>query len=372
MLRFGFGPAAALLPLVLHFGDELLRLPHLDDAALDQPLEHLVEDLFRRARRRDDAARVQRHVALLDAFGRERADRREVLRETHGGHDLPELGRGLDAEQAQIQRHGRVRLDRRTDDAHLDRQLDAAAEIAGLVGPPVRQRRIAAAARRVSVRAGLDGAPVVARRDGDGIDAVHDAFVVRGGAIRIDGRELGGDDDAVARLLAACSRLPASCSTGILQLRAHERAVGEVRQDAQEHLAARDRLDERRDALAHAVDEIRAHRVARVDEQVHDEHLLGARRQRMDEQLDVAGAAAARHHVRVQAVGEVDDLLLALAQRLLRLLHVGQIHDLNLADQNRVRRFGLETAARADQLACGAHAPRSTDGSSTTIGTMYC
>ena len=75
----------------------------------------------------------------------------------------------------------------------------------------------------------------------------------------------------------------------------------------------------------------------------------------MDEQLDVAGAAAARHHVRVQAVGEVDDLLLALAQRAFRFLHVGQIHDLNLADQNRVRRFGLETAASADQLACRAH-----------------
>ena len=133
-------------------------------------------------------------------------------------------------------------------------------------------------------------------------------------------------------------------------MRAHERAVGEIRQDAQEYLAAGDRLDERRDALAHAVDEIRAHRVARVDEQMDDEHLFRARRQRVNEQLDVARAATARHHVRVQAVGEIDDLLLALAQGLLRLLHVRQIHDLDLTDQNRIGRFGFETAAGTDQL----------------------
>src|SRR6185503_4215092 len=69
------------LALVLHLRDELLRFPHLDDAALDQPLEHLVENFLRRAGGRDDAARVQRHVPLLDAFRRERANRREVLRE---------------------------------------------------------------------------------------------------------------------------------------------------------------------------------------------------------------------------------------------------------------------------------------------------
>src|SRR5262245_34715516 len=49
------------LPLVLNFGDELLRLPNLDDAALNQPLEHFVENFLRRTRGRHDAARVQRH-----------------------------------------------------------------------------------------------------------------------------------------------------------------------------------------------------------------------------------------------------------------------------------------------------------------------
>ena len=184
-------------------------------------------------------------------------------------------------------------------------------------------------------------------------------------------RELGGDDDAVARLLARVAAAR-ELLDGNLAARAHDRAIGEVRQDAQEHFAARDRLDERRDAFAHAVDEIRAHRVARVDEQVHDEHLLRARRQRMHEQLDVACAAAARDHVRVQAVGEVDDLLLAIAQRLLRLLHVRQIHDLNLADQDRIRRFGAEAAAARGSACTRSPSAAITDGSSTTIGTMYC
>ena len=48
---------------------------------------------------------------------------------------------------------------------------------------------------------------------------------------------------------------------------------------------------------------------------------------------------------------EVDDLLLAVAQRVLRLLDVRQVHDLDLADQDRIRRFGLEAAAVAHELA---------------------
>jgi len=101
----------------------------------------------------------------------------------------------------------------------------------------------------------------------------------------------------------------------------------------------------------HAVDEIRAHRVARVDEQVHDEHLLRARRQRVDEQLDITRAATARNHVGVQAVGEVDDVLLVVAQRALCFFDVGEVQNLYLTDEDRVRRLGLEAAAGADELA---------------------
>ncbi len=70
----------------------------------------------------------------------------------------------------------------------------------------------------------------------------------------------------------------------------------------------------------------------------------------MHEQLDVTSATAARHHVRMETVGEVDQVLLAVAQPLLRALHVRQVHDLDLADQDRIGGFCAEPAARADQL----------------------
>src|SRR6187551_755017 len=85
------------LALILHFRDELLCLPYFDDAALDQSLEHFVENFLRRAGSRDDAARVQRHVAFLDAFRRERANGGEILRETCCPHHLRELRCRLDA-----------------------------------------------------------------------------------------------------------------------------------------------------------------------------------------------------------------------------------------------------------------------------------
>jgi hypothetical protein len=52
-------------------------------------------------------------------------------------------------------------------------------------------------ARRPGMGAGLDGTPVVAGGHHHGIDAVHDALVVGGGTIRIDGSEGIGIQDAV-------------------------------------------------------------------------------------------------------------------------------------------------------------------------------
>ncbi|MCY1555031.1 hypothetical protein D9M68_916520 [compost metagenome] len=51
--------------------------------------------------------------------------------------------------------------------------------------------------------AGFDRAPVVSGGDDDGIYAVHDAFVVRGGAVRVDGGKGIGVDDAVYDIIAA-------------------------------------------------------------------------------------------------------------------------------------------------------------------------
>src|SRR5690606_34253021 len=99
------------------------------------------------------------------------------------------------------------------------------------------------------------------------------------------------DDDAVARLLAGIAAARELLDRDLAR-DADERAIGEIRQDPQEYAAAGDRLDERRDALAHAVHEVRAHRVARIDEEVHDEHRLAAGRQRMLVAAHVARPAA--------------------------------------------------------------------------------
>ena len=144
---------------------QFLRLPHLDFAGLDQRFDDAVEQLLRHAGRRCHAARMQRHVTLLDAVGGQRAQRREVLREAHRGHDRREFARVGRAEQAVIDAHGRIRFERSADGADFHRHLDFADQVAAFVLVPARQRRIAAAARRVRVRGGFDRAPVVAGRE---------------------------------------------------------------------------------------------------------------------------------------------------------------------------------------------------------------
>src|SRR5581483_7348372 len=84
---------------------------------------------------------------------------------------------------------------------HLDRSLERAVGARA----PGGERAVAAvrAARGGErVRARLDAAPVVAGGDGDGVDAVHDALVVRRRAVRIELGEARRRDDAVAHARA--------------------------------------------------------------------------------------------------------------------------------------------------------------------------
>ena len=189
--HFAVGEAAAFtfrhrLPMRDQRADEFLRFPDFDFAGFDQRFDDGVEQRFGHAGGGRDAARVQRHVALLNAVGRERAQRREVLREADGRHDRREFARIRRTEQPMIDAHRRIAFERAADGADLHRHFEFADEVAALVLIPARQRRVAAGARRVRVRRGLDRAPVVAGRERDGVDAVHDAFVVRRGAVRID------------------------------------------------------------------------------------------------------------------------------------------------------------------------------------------
>ena len=119
---------------------------------------------------------------------------------------MPRSRGALDAEDLERQPRARVHAQRAADGADGQRQLDAADEVArAVVGDaPGGERAVAAVppCGGEGVGAGLDGAPVVAGGDDHGVDAVHDALVVRGGAVGIELGEARRGDDAVAHLLA--------------------------------------------------------------------------------------------------------------------------------------------------------------------------
>ena len=137
---------------------------------------------------------MQRHVAALDAVGGERAQRGEVGGQARAADDRRQrLGVG-DAEQALGEARARVRVQRAADGADRHRHLEAADEVVA-VGAPDRERPVAPVGGGERVRARLDAAPVVAGRDHDRVDAVHDPLVVGGGAVGIVlGEARGGDD----------------------------------------------------------------------------------------------------------------------------------------------------------------------------------
>ncbi len=118
------------------------------------------------------------------------------------------------------------------------------------------------------MRAGLDRAPVVAGGDRDRVDAVHDALVVRRGTVSVDARDIVGKHDGIAHRRAVV-RAPGQVADGEPGSRRDQRAVGQVGQDAQRHVAVAPARDLRRQRLANRVDKIRAHRIHGVDKEVH-------------------------------------------------------------------------------------------------------
>jgi hypothetical protein len=198
------------------------------------------------------------------------------------------------------------------------------------------------------MRRRFDGAPVVARREGNGINAIHDALVVRSGAIRIDAGEFIREDDAVTHFLARIT-LAGQILGRDHAARAHHGAVGEVGKNAQEDTAAGHRFHQRGNAFAHGVDQIGAHCVARVDQQVHHQHVaaFGAS---MHVHFQILRATTTGHHLRMQTVGEIEQLVLTLQQRRLGVRQMRHVDDLHLTDQNRLRALHLEAARAAHDL----------------------
>ncbi len=191
------------------------------------------------------------------------------------------------------------------------------------------------AAGRERVRAGLDGAPVLAGGDQHGVDAGHDARVVGGGAV---GVELGeprrrGDRGADLRVgLVDRAR------------RGDGATVGQVRQDAQPGAAAGELRDAIRERFAQRVDEVRAHRVAHVDMEVCDEHAAVDAVARDDAGIETDRAAAAVGEPRHERAGLRDERVGVTAQRRRAGVGVGDLHDLDLADHHRRRDLGRKAA----------------------------
>ena len=83
---------------------------------------------------------------------------------------------------------------------------------------------------------------------------------------------------------------------------------------------------------------------------MHNEHVpfltlwIPALRRLVMEYLDVPGAASPRHHLGVQAVGQIENVLLALQQGLPGAWHVGNVNHLHLADEHRVGDLGAVAA----------------------------
>ncbi len=253
-----------------------------------------------------DLPGVQGHVAGLDALGGQRPQRGQVLGEADADGDGRQVPGGRHAEHLQARLRRGVTAGRPADGAEGKRQGERPGEIAGIVDGPRAERSIATVARGVGVRAGLGGAPVVAGGDHDRVDPVHDALVVRGGAVGVDGRQRCGLGDA-----------PGDEGTGhtvtLDRRRRHPAArprhapVGEVGQDAQHHASACEAGDERRDRLTDRVDGVGAHGVAGVDDDVGDEHRT---RERVDHpHLEFAKAAAQLDQQRITFVADAADLV---------------------------------------------------------------
>src|SRR6059036_3804432 len=178
-------------------GEDFLRSIHPHLSLLDQDLSHAVDFLDDRPDCRRHVARMERHVPALNAFGRQRSEGPEVLRQPDRGDHLREFLRRLHPEEPDIRLRGRMDRGGAADQADRHRQFDCPDEVSVGVLFPRRERPVPAGLpRRIRMGPGLDGPPVVPRRDDDRVDAVHDALVVRRATERVRIRERVGFQDA--------------------------------------------------------------------------------------------------------------------------------------------------------------------------------
>src|SRR2546421_9279580 len=331
-------------------GEDFLRSIHPHLSLLDQDLSHAIDFLADGPDCRRHVARMERHVPALNAFGRQRSEGPEVLRQADGGDHLREFLRRLHPEEADIRLRGRMDRGGAADQADRHREFDRPDEISVAVFLPRRQGAVPTGLpRRVRVGTGLDGPPVVPGRHDDRVDAVHDALVVRGAPERIRIRERVRLQDALDDVLSEDVLGP----DGLFRedgSRADEASHRQVRNDPQVDAAARPLLDVRRDRLRHCVHGVRPHRVAAVDDQVGNHHVSPFRIH--DAHLDVLRAAPDLHEHRILLVRERQDLVSVVEDRHPPPVRVRDPDELDLPEHDRTR------GARREPTSLSGHPSR--------------
>ena len=157
--------------------------------------------------------------------------------------------------------------------------------------------------RCIGMRAGFDGSPVVAGRQRNRIDAVHDALVVRRRAVRI-----GLCKIRVAIIMPSLNPLAGDIlSRQVVPAVSMTSAVTRARSARFERIRRKTCPSvmvsiERCHALAHAVDEVRSHGIPRIYEQMDDEHFaVHGRTIGWLRTSTIYGAAATGDHARMES-----------------------------------------------------------------------
>ena len=200
----------------------------------------------------------------------------------------------------------------------------------------------------MGVAPGFDCARIISGRQHHGADAVHDALVVRRGAVGIQLRQACGMDQVVHNLCAADQF---GVEHGANACQPQIRLVGE---DAQDDVSAADLGHSIRDCLGHRVDGVGAHGISYVDVKVKDD--VGGLVRRNDAYRNVLHATADTDQLRVLFVGECNDFFTCLEES-----DTGgcRIHDvdelyLGLHDRRGTRDVkAAESACDASSVACG-------------------
>ena len=279
------------------------RCSLISPAAMQRP-RHFLDRRALRSGAHREVARVQGHVALLDADGPERAERGHVLRQAHRRHHAGELLRGRVPHHAFSSTGMSGLAFTAPPTVPTWSGISMLADQGAFVHRQRRQRLVAPVRARAKACAPASIArqslPVAMRHR---VDAVHHALVVRAGAVRDRPRRSATPSAMPCATSAPVNPKSASASKGMRQLARARRRSARFERMRSRTRPAGDPLDQRRHALAHRVDQVGAHRVLRVDDEVDDQLLFGADFQ--DARRHVLRAAAARLHRGVQRVRRV-------------------------------------------------------------------